>query len=179
MEREQLSLRRFDYVRDLVSFYSWEQDSALSMSLEDEPIGDLAQLGRYLRSLGEEDLSREQGLLRVLSLNHEEEEVAIGYVQLYSYSERNRRAEVSIFIAKEYRGQQRARRGLELLIRWAQDRYAIRHFVARVLERNSKSQQMLLALGFEHTATLPHWHKVGEHYQSLMYYQLWIGQEKN
>ena len=93
---------------------------------------------------------------------------AVGVVDLVNYSPKDQRAEISIALLRNKRGQHLGQESIILLEKYAQRFYNIRMLFALVSSKhNELAYKMFQSTGYKKIATLPQWHKRGDYYEDI------------
>ena len=111
-------------------------------------------LRQYIES-NQADLFVDKQLRLIIERNEDNE--AIGMVDLFDFSPMNLRAEVGILIAPEYQRQGYAKEAVNALISYAFDYVKLRQLYAYVSEQNQASTALFESCGFIEQARLVDW----------------------
>lgn len=169
LENERLRLRAMEVDIDTDHLYHWENDpDSWNSSGVLNPLSSTF-IQEYIVQSSSSIIERGALALMIDSAEHG----AVGYVQIMDYTPISKRAEVGIYLASEYRGMGYGREALQLVASYAWRSLGCRMLYARVSSSNMAAQRLFIALGYEHTATLPQWMWSDGQYHDLNYYQLW------
>ncbi len=101
-----------------------------------------------------------------------ENQKLIGFVDLYDFDPKNRRAGVGIIIHDRYRGRSYGKETLKQLVRYAFEVLYLHQLYAEIMADNPASIRLFESLGFEKTGTLKQWYFNGLDYKDGLFYQL-------
>jgi len=137
---------------DLPYLYRWENDaSAWSDGSNHNPLSQ-QDLRTYIESTTG-DIYRD-GQLRLII---EEEGVTMGCIDLFNFDPRNRRAEVGIYVASEFRGKGVGQQALRLLEEYAFGFLQLRVLYAVVATKNIACTTLFRNAGYTESSVLPGW----------------------
>lgn len=170
LEKDDLRLRALSE-DDLPLLEAWENDAEgwLSSNTINPLSKDFIQ--QYITTSSRHIM--ETGTMSLIIERRGTSPTALGHLVLYDYTPLHCRTGIGIYIAPEHRRSGYASEGIRLACHYAFEQLRCQQVYAEILAYNIPSQRMLLALGFEHTATLPRWQWVRGDYQDLYYYQKW------
>lgn len=155
---------------DLDVLYRWENDSSLwSVGNTIAPFS-RKQLWDYVESYDGDIFGARQ--LRLMIVSQPDKNEIIGTIDLYDFDPVNRRAFVGILIDMKFGHQGYGTRSLKLIADYARQTIGMYQLVAIVPEQNSYSRALFEKCGYEATATLRSWIRVGEAYQNATLFQL-------
>ncbi len=96
----------------------------------------------------------------------------IGFIDLYDFDPKNRRAGVGIIIHGKYRNRSYGKEALRQLIRYAFDVLYLHQLYAEIMPDNTASIRLFESFGFEKAGTLKDWYYNGTDYKDGLFYQL-------
>lgn len=154
---------------DLDVLYLWENDASLwSVGNTITPFS-RKQLWDYIETYDGDIFSARQ--LRFM-IEEQETTEAIGTIDLYDFDPINRRAFVGILIDAKFARQGYGTRSLRLIADYARQIVGMSQLIAVVPERNLPSRALFEKCGYEASATLRSWLRIGDTYQNAVLFQL-------
>jgi diamine N-acetyltransferase len=99
---------------------------------------------------------------------------AIGFVDLFDFCPKNRRAGVGIILSPNFRGKGFARKSLDLLIHYAYKHLHLHQLYAHIFEHNEASVSAFVNVGFVKTGVLREWFFDGNKFLDISVYQYFI-----
>ncbi|MDE5656945.1 MAG: GNAT family N-acetyltransferase [Muribaculaceae bacterium] len=168
MESNEIKIRlRAPEPADIDTLYIWENDPELW------PCGDnMAPLSRHALARYIDNYSGDiatDGQLRLIIT--EPDGTAVGVVDLYEYSQRDRRAGVGIFIQKEYRCRGYAFQALAWLGVYCATHLGLHQLWAVVGADNDASRALFHSAGFKTCGRLRSWLRRGRRFGDAIIYQ--------
>lgn len=157
---------------DLDLLYTIENDSALWwVGAQTAPVSRF-RLREYIASC-EADIYKDEQVRFVIETGNadDREAKAVGLVDLFNFSPRNRRAELGIAITKEAQGKGIAQEAIKEIMAYARDIVGIHQIYAIVPSSNLASQKMLLNIGFLRHAVLKDWLMHDGKYEDALFMQ--------
>lgn len=157
---------------DLDLLYTIENDSALWwVGAQTAPVSRF-RLREYIVSC-EADIYKDEQVRFVIETGNgnDREAKAVGLVDLFNFSPRNRRAELGIAITKEAQGKGIAQEAIKEIMAYARDIVGIHQIYAIVPSSNLASQKMLLNIGFQRHAVLKDWLMHDSKYEDALFMQ--------
>lgn len=142
---------------DLDALYLWENDPTISRYGSAVAPYSRALLWAYINSYDADPYSAGQ-----LRLMIEANGVTSGAIDLYNVDGKNCRAFVGIVIDKSQRGKGIGLRSLESLSKYCCSALGLHQLVAIVPSANVKSVELFRSAGYETTAHLPQWIRMGK-----------------
>lgn len=153
---------------DLDTLYIWENDPELWPHGDNMAPVSRHALDTFLRNYSG-DISSDGQLRLIVTLS---DGTAVGVIDLYDYSARNRRAGVGIFIQKEYRCKGYGQQALEWLATYSATHLGLHQLWAVIAADNLASRTMFGAAGFKTCGRLRSWLRRGRSYSDAIIYQL-------
>ena len=101
-----------------------------------------------------------------------ENQKLIGFIDLYDFDPKNRRAGVGIIIHRQYRNRSYGKEALRQLIRYAFEILYLHQLYAEIMPDNTASIRLFESFGFEKSGTLKDWYFNGTDYKDGLIYQL-------
>lgn len=99
---------------------------------------------------------------------------AIGFVDLFDFCPKNKRAGVGIILSPEFRGRGFSKQCLELLIRYVQRHLHLHQLYAHIFEHNVASVHAFINAGFFKIGVLKEWFIDGDGFLDIGVYQYFI-----
>ena len=96
----------------------------------------------------------------------------IGFIDLFDFDSKNKRAGVGIVIHRQYRNQSYGKEALQQLIRYAFDVLYLHQLYANIAVDNLPSIRLFEAFGFEQTGNKKDWLFDGTAYKDELLFQL-------
>jgi diamine N-acetyltransferase len=125
-----------------------------------------AYLKMYLEN-AQADIYSVRQLRLVVCHQHE----TIGFVDLFDFCPKNKRAGVGIILSPVHRGKGFAQKSLTLLIAYAQKYLYLHQLYAHILDENVASTKAFLQAGFQKNAVLKDWFFDGSSFLDIGVYQ--------
>lgn len=152
-----LSLRKIE-PSDLPFLYRWENDEQVwSEGAVHNPLSH-QDLRSYIESTtGDFYADGQLRLMVELTDESHEKTVLIGCADLTGYDARNRKAELGLYLAPEYRGKHFAREIVQMLERLAFTHLGLRMIYAVIPTNNLPSSRLFERLGYSSGALLRAW----------------------
>ncbi len=101
-----------------------------------------------------------------------ENQKLIGFIDLYDFDPKNRRAGVGIIIHRQYRNRSYGKEALRQLIRYAFEILYLHQLYAEIMPDNTASIRLFESFGFEKAGTLKDWYFNGTDYKDGLIFQL-------
>ena len=101
-----------------------------------------------------------------------ENQKLIGFIDLYDFDPKNRRAGVGIIIHRQYRNRSYGKEALRQLIRYAFEILYLHQLYAEIMPDNTASIRLFESFGFEKAGTLKDWYFNGTDYKDGFIFQL-------
>jgi len=102
----------------------------------------------------------------------EHENNLVGFIDLFDFDPKNRRAGVGIVIHKKYRGNNYAKAALKMLIKYGFDILFLHQLYANISVENTPSIRLFESLGFQLAGVKKEWNFNGTAYTDEALYQL-------
>lgn len=103
-----------------------------------------------------------------------EQQEAVGIIDLMNFDPRHQRAELGIVIKKEHQHQGLAQLAIRLLMQYASHVLHLHQIYAIVAESNQNAVKMLEVVGFQGNKTLKEWLKTGCGYEDAYFFQSFL-----
>ena len=145
---------------DVPYLYRWENDaSAWADGSNHNPLSQQNLRDYVVASTG--DIYRD-GQLRLIIENREPGTETLGCADLFDFDPRNRRAEIGLYIAPEYRGKGYAAQVLLQLEQYAFSFLQLRVLYAIVAVHNKPCSELFLSSHYTPSSLLPDWTLEGD-----------------
>ncbi len=145
---------------DVPYLYRWENDaSAWADGSNHNPLSQKDLRDYVVASTG--DIYRD-GQLRLIIENREPGTETLGCADLFDFDPRNRRAEIGLYIAPEYRGKGYAAQVLLQLEQYAFSFLQLRVLYAIVAVHNKPCSELFLSSHYTPSSLLPDWTLEGD-----------------
>ncbi len=145
---------------DVPYLYRWENDaSAWADGSNHNPLSQQDLRDYVVASTG--DIYRD-GQLRLIIENREPGTETLGCADLFDFDPRNRRAEIGLYIAPEYRGKGYAAQVLLQLEQYAFSFLQLRVLYAIVAVHNKPCSELFLSSHYTPSSLLPDWTLEGD-----------------
>ena len=146
-----IQLRKIE-PKDLPFLYRWENDASVWADGSNHNPLSHQDLRTYIESTTG-DIYKD-GQLRLII---EEDGVTMGCIDLFDFDPRNRRAEIGMYVAPEFRGKGVGQEALRLLEEYAFDFLHLRVLYAVVATKNIACTTLYRNAGYTESSVLPGW----------------------
>ena len=154
---------------DLDTLYRWENDTALWVVSDTVAPYSREALWHYLEEYTGDIYAQRQLRLMVAKAD---DGTPVGTVDFLNFDPLNNRAELGLFIAKEYRGRGLGLRALHLLTAYARDHIGLRQLYVFIGEDNEVCLKVFEDFGFRRVGSLHSWIKRGKDYRDAVLLQM-------
>lgn len=167
IKNEKISLRCAE-PEDAEQIFCWENDrSVWRVSGTHVPYSRF-QVEQFL--LSNNDLQAQKQLRLMIISN--EEQVAVGCIDIYDYDPINERASLGILIDEAYRHQGFAKSAIALCVEYLFQNLLLHQVHCCIDELNEESQRLFVSQGFVLCGRRKEWVKTAEGYLDVLEYQL-------
>ena len=154
---------------DLDILYGWENDTALWTVSDTVAPYSRKALWQYLeQNTGDIYAQRQLRLMITLAGDG----TAVGTIDFLNFDPLNNRAELGLFIAKEYRDKGLGRQALELLTAYAREHLGLRQLYVFIAVDNTVCLNLFDAFGYQRVGILKAWVKRGSTYHDAALLQM-------
>jgi len=167
LKSEELQLRSPE-PEDLDLLYQMENDAQLWF-IGNTTLPYSRQTLREYLTQSKQDLYTERQARFIIELN---DGTTVGMIDLIDFDPHNRRAEICIGLLSEYRSKGIGKCALKLLTEYALLFLQLKQLYAYIATNNQASINLFSGAGFQRTATLKSWYRVGEEYRDIAIFQL-------
>lgn len=169
MEDKKIHLRALE-PEDLDFLYEMENDESLwGMGCTNVPYSRQVLLD-YITTATADIYTDKQ--VRLIVENEQQE--AVGIIDLMNFDPRHQRAELGIVIKKEHQHQGLAQLAIRLLMQYASNVLHLHQIYAIVAESNQNAVKMLEVVGFQGDKLLKEWLKTGRGYEDAYFFQSFL-----
>ncbi|MDR1726157.1 MAG: GNAT family N-acetyltransferase [Bacteroidales bacterium] len=163
-----MRLRAVEY-KDVDLIFKWENDESMWAITETQRPFSHATIKNYVEIAQNEDIYTAKQLRLMIEIN--ENEVAVGCVDLYDFEPQNFKACVGILIDRDFQRKGYAFQALNILRNYAFNVLNIHNLYAFVPQDNIASKRLFEKAGFNHTAVLQNWFFRNNKYKDVNVYQ--------
>lgn len=168
MQGERLFLRALE-PSDIDLLYKWENDPELwNVSNTIAPFSRFA-IEQYILSTGSDIFSSRQ--LRLLICLKDENNTAVGAIDLFDFEPLHKRAGIGILIASDFRMQGYATEALQIMIDYCRVILQLHQLYGNITSNNTQSIRLFKEAGFVNTGTKIEWLRQGEHWVDELIFQ--------
>lgn len=125
-------------------------------------------LRRYINNAHQDLFEARQLRMAITAQNTR---LVLGFIDLFDFDPRNRRAGLGIILMPKYRGKGYAQRAIQIMLDYCFNHLNLSQLYAEVPALNDKSIQLFEASGFVKTGTKIQWLSNGNHYSDVHFYQ--------
>lgn len=154
---------------DLDTLYRWENDTALWVVSDTVAPYSREALWHYLEEYTGDIYSQRQ--LRLM-ITMDGDGTPVGTVDFLNFDPLNNRAELGLFIQREYRGRGLGLRALELLTAYAREHIGLRQLYVYIAVDNVVCLKLFENYGYRRVGTLQSWVKRGTVYHDVVLLQM-------
>ncbi len=154
---------------DLDTLYRWENDTALWVVSDTVAPYSREALWHYLEEYTGDIYSQRQ--LRLM-ITMDGDGTPVGTVDFLNFDPLNNRAELGLFIQREYRGRGLGLRALELLTTYAREHIGLRQLYVYIAVDNVVCLKLFENYGYRRVGTLQSWVKRGTVYHDVVLLQM-------
>jgi diamine N-acetyltransferase len=154
---------------DLDTLYRWENDTALWVVSDTVAPYSRESLWHYLEEYTGDIYSQRQ--LRLM-ITMDGDGTPVGTVDFLNFDPLNNRAELGLFIQREYRGRGLGLRALELLTAYAREHIGLRQLYVYIAVDNVVCLKLFENYGYRRVGTLQSWVKRGTVYHDVVLLQM-------
>ena len=154
---------------DLEALYRWENDTALWVVSDTVAPYSREALLHYLQEYtGDIYAQRQLRLMITMAVDG----TPVGTVDFLNFDPLNNRAELGLFIQREYRGRGLGLRALELLTAYAREHIGLRQLYVYIAVDNVVCLKLFEHYGYRRVGTLQSWVKRGTVYHDVVLSQM-------
>lgn len=168
LKGENISLRALEPT-DIDVLYRWENDARTWLVTDTVAPFSRQVLWQYLKDYTADIYQSRE--MRLMALDNATQE-PIGTIDFFNFSPLNNRAELGLYIAREYRGKGMGREALMLLCDYARNHIGLRQLYVYIGVDNEVCLKLFAENGFERVGTLRSWVKRGRIYSDAVLMQL-------
>ena len=154
---------------DLDTLYRWENDTALWVVSDTVAPYSREALWHYLEEYTGDIYAQRQ--LRLM-ITMDGDGTPVGTVDFLNFDPLNNRAELGLFIQREYRGRGLGLRALELLTAYAREHIGLRQLYVYIAVDNVVCLKLFENYGYRRVGTLQSWVKRGTVYHDVVLLQM-------
>ena len=155
-------------LEDLTFLYSLENNKSLwELSQTQHPFSKKV-LQTYLETAHKDINELKQLRLMIISKTNE----PLGFIDLFDFNSRNKRAGVSIVLIDKYRQKGYGKEALNLLVNYSFTELHLHQLYSNILEGNKASFHLFKSLGFEIVGIKKDWRFYKGHYKNEYLFQL-------
>lgn len=154
---------------DLDTLYRWENDTALWVVSDTVAPYSREALWQYLENnVGDIYSQRQLRLMITQTANG----IPVGTIDYLNFDPLNNRAELGLFIAREYRGQGLGHEALELLTAYSREHIGLRQLYVFIALDNAVCIKLFEDYGYRRVGTIESWVKRGNNYHDVALFQM-------
>ena len=154
---------------DLDTLYRWENDAALWVVSDTVAPYSREALWHYLQEYTCDIYAQRQLRLMITLAN---EGTPVGTVDFLNFDPLNNRAELGLFIAKEYRGRGWGLHALKLITAYARDHIGLRQIYVYISIDNVVCLKLFEEFGYRRVGVIQSWVKRGNTYHDVALLQM-------
>ena len=153
---------------DLDTLYRWENDTSLWVVSDTVAPYSREALWHYLKDYTG-DIYAQRQLRLMITLTRDD--TPVGTIEFLNFDPLNNRAELGLFIAKEYRGMGLGQQALDLLTEYARDHIGLRQLYVYISEDNLVCLNLFKSNGYQRVGVIKSWVKRGMTYHDVVLLQ--------
>lgn len=169
LSNQTLALRALE-PEDIDTLYRWENDTQLWVDGTSLAPYSKFAIKQYIAD-SQKDIYQTRQLRLIITLLQEDEK-AIGTVDLFDFDFFNQRAGIGILIDADYRNKGYGLQALQLLTRYAFEFLQLHQLFAHVPVKNEASCLIFEKAGFEKTGELTQWIRKASQFENVSFLQL-------